>query len=71
MVLKKGKVADKFRFFVDGTAIPSITEKPVKSLGKVFDCSLRDNAAIRTTIKELASWLSAVDKSGLPGGFKA
>ncbi|XP_061896860.1 uncharacterized protein LOC133645950 [Entelurus aequoreus] len=71
MVLKKGKLADKFRFFVDGTAIPSITEKPVKSLGKVFDCSLRDTAAIQTTIKELQTWLSAVDKSGLPGRFKA
>lgn len=67
MVLNKGKLADKLRFFVDGTAIPSITEKPVKSLGKVFDCSLRDTAAIQTTIKELETWLSAVDKSGLPG----
>ncbi|XP_061571176.1 uncharacterized protein LOC133424524 [Cololabis saira] len=71
MVLKKGKVVDKFRFFVDGTAIPSISEKPVKSLGKVFDCSLRDTAAVRTTIKELETWLTAVDKSGLPGRFKA
>ncbi|XP_054628013.1 uncharacterized protein LOC129179159 [Dunckerocampus dactyliophorus] len=71
MVLKKGKVVDKFRFFVDGTAIPSITEKPVKSLGKIFDCSLRDSASIQITIKELETWLSAVDKSGLPGRFKA
>lgn len=71
MVLKKGKVTDKFCFLLDGTTIPSITEKPVKSLGKVFDCSLSDTAAIQTTIKELETWLSAVDKSGLPGRFKA
>lgn len=57
MVLKKGKVVNRFRFFLDGTAIPSITEKPVKSLGKVFDCSHRDAAAIQATIKELPlSW---------------
>ncbi|KAJ3610372.1 hypothetical protein NHX12_022464 [Muraenolepis orangiensis] len=43
MVLRKGKVVDKFRFNIADTAIPSISEKPVKSLGKVFDCSLRDN----------------------------
>lgn len=42
MVLKRGKVISKviakFCFLVDGTTIPSITEKPVKSLGKVFNC---------------------------------
>ncbi|KAL1249583.1 hypothetical protein QQF64_020588 [Cirrhinus molitorella] len=52
-------------------AVPSITEKPVKSLGKVFDCSLSDTIAIQTTTKELETWLSTVDKSGLPGRFKA
>ncbi|KAK0135126.1 hypothetical protein N1851_029059 [Merluccius polli] len=71
MVLKRGKVVDKFRFLVDGTAIPTITEKPVTSLGKIFDCSLRDTASIQATIKKLETWLSAVDKSGLPGRFKA
>ncbi|XP_039590572.1 uncharacterized protein LOC120514312 [Polypterus senegalus] len=40
-------------------------------IGKVFDCSLRDTASIQTTIKKLEAWLSAVDKSGLPGRFKA
>lgn len=37
MVLKRGKVVDKSRFFVDGMAISSITEKTVRSLGKVFN----------------------------------
>lgn len=71
MVLKRGKVVDKFCFFLDSVAIPSITEKPVKNLGMVFDCSLRDAAAIQATIKELEAWLTIVDKSGLPGRFKA
>lgn len=45
------ETVDKFCFFLDGTAIPCITEKPVKSLGKVFHCCLRDAVAIEATIK--------------------
>lgn len=71
MVLKRGKIVDRFQFRVDGITIPSITEKPVTSLGKTFDCSLKDTASIQATIKKLGDWLSAVDKSGLPGRFKA
>ena len=33
LVLKKGKTFDKYHFTVGGTQIPSISEKPVKSLG--------------------------------------
>ncbi|KAJ3580977.1 hypothetical protein NHX12_017218, partial [Muraenolepis orangiensis] len=71
MVLRKGKVVDKFRFNIADTAIPSISEKPVKSLGNVFDCSLRDTTSIQSTCTELDGWLKSVDKSGLPGKFKA
>lgn len=53
----------------DNKESPSIPEKADKSLGKVFDCSLRDAAAIQATIKELEAWLTTVDKSGLPGRF--
>ncbi|KAJ3614887.1 hypothetical protein NHX12_018456, partial [Muraenolepis orangiensis] len=61
MVLRKGKVVDKFRFNIADTAIPSISEKPVKSLGKVFDCSLRDTTSIQSTCTELDGWLKSVD----------
>lgn len=71
LVLKRGKVTDKFRFSLDGTQIPSVTEKPIKSLGKTFDCTLKDAASIKATNRELEAWLTAVDKSGLPGKFKA
>ncbi|TWW53841.1 hypothetical protein D4764_0194930 [Takifugu flavidus] len=66
MVLKKGKVVDRFRFSISGTVIPSITEQPVKSLGKLFDSSLKDTAAIQKSTEELGGWLTKVDKSGLP-----
>lgn len=71
LVVKKGKVTDRFRFNIDGSMIPSISEKPVKSLGKVFDSSLKDASSIQATCQELDSWLRAVDRSGLPGKFKA
>lgn len=70
MVLKMGKVMDKFLFYLDGSAIPSINEKPVKSLGKVFDSSLRDAMTIQASIKECETWLATVDKPGLPDRYK-
>ncbi|MCI4390737.1 hypothetical protein PGIGA_G00126150 [Pangasianodon gigas] len=71
MGLKRGKVIDKFRFSILGIAIPSITEQPVKSLGKFFDSTLKDTTAIQKFSEELGAWLTKVDKSGLPGRFKA
>ncbi|XP_073731592.1 uncharacterized protein [Misgurnus anguillicaudatus] len=71
LVVRKGKVTDQFRFTLGGIQIPSVREKPVKSLGKIYDCSLKDTAAIQTTTNQLGSWLMAVDKSGLPGKYKA
>ncbi|XP_061772124.1 uncharacterized protein LOC133562186 [Nerophis ophidion] len=71
LVLKKGKVTGEFCFSLGTTKIPSLTEEPVKSLGKVFNCSLRDAASTRSTNQDLETWLTVVDKSGLPGKFKA
>ncbi len=70
IVLKKGNMVDKFRFSISGTVIPTITEQPVKSLGNLFDSSLKDSAAIQKSNKELRHWVTKVDKSGLPGIFK-
>ena len=36
LVLKKGKVMEKVRFTVAGETIPTLSEKPIKSLGKTF-----------------------------------
>lgn len=35
-VMNKGNVADNFLFPISGTIIPTLTERPVKSLGKFF-----------------------------------
>lgn len=62
---------DKFCFRLGEDLIPSVTEKTVKSLGKVFSCSLKDTDSIKATISDLERWLRTVDKSGIPGKFKA
>ena len=69
--LKERKLADQFRFMLGDTRIPSVSEKPVKSLGKIFTGNLKDTAARQGTSDDFDIWLSAVDKSGLPGKFKA
>ena len=70
LVLKKGKVMEKVRFTISGETIPTLSEKPIKSLGKTFNSSLKDTAA-KQNIKDLEKWLTKIDKSGLPGRFKA
>ena len=40
VVLKKSKMEDKFQFTLAGTVNPALMEKPVKSLGKTFHCSV-------------------------------
>ncbi len=63
-------MADQFHFTLGGTQIPSVSEKPIKSLGKMFDQSLKDTASRQQIRSDLTAWLTAIDKSGLPGKFK-
>lgn len=44
---------------------------PVKSLGKIFDSSLKDTASIKNTCEELEGWLKEVYKPGLRGKSNA
>ena len=70
LVLKKEKII-KERFKLSGEFIPTIKQNPVKSLGKRFDDSLKDTAAIQETKENLERWLNKIERSGLPGRFKA
>ncbi|XP_069114421.1 uncharacterized protein [Argopecten irradians] len=70
LVLKAGKVKEE-RFQIGGVDIPTVTEKPVKSLGKWFNGSLNDKNSVVEMKKQAEEWMKAVEKSGLPGKFKA
>lgn len=71
IVLKMGKVTDKYCFSISGSVIASITEQADQSFGKLFDSSLKDTAAIQKSTEVLGTWLNKVDRSGLSGIFKA
>ena len=62
---------ERVRFTIAEEKIPTLNEKPVKSLDKIFNGSLRDTAAIHKSIQNLKEWLKEIDKTGLPGRFKA
>ena len=70
VVIKKGKVVNKFRFQIAGQDIPTLMEKLVKSLGKMFHHTLKDTTAINEIVNNLKTRIKKVDKSGLPGRFK-
>ena len=71
MVIKRDFVVDRFRFAIAGTIIPNLGEKPVKSIGGLYNCSMKDTVAIQNTTRDICSWLTVVDKSGLPGRIKS
>lgn len=71
LVLQKGKVQERSRFKVGGQVIPTVSEQPVKSLGKWFTADLNDRESVREMTSAAVTWMEAIEKSGLPGKFKA
>ena len=70
-VIKRGVVVDRFRFAIACSIIPTLWEKTEKSLRRLYSCCMKDTIAILNTPSDLCSWLTMVDKSGLPGRFKS
>ncbi|VDI22183.1 Hypothetical predicted protein [Mytilus galloprovincialis] len=71
MILRKGQITTKFQLKIQGDEIPTIVDNPIKCLGKWFDDTLKDNTSVKTVQTQVVEWLKKVDKSGLPGKFKA
>ncbi|KAI4893316.1 hypothetical protein NFI96_007741 [Prochilodus magdalenae] len=51
----------------DSISVRNASKKP----GKLFTGNLKDTTACQGTSDDLDTWLSAMDRSGLPGKFKA
>lgn len=66
MILRREKLDDKFQFKVVCPTIPTITEKLVKSLGKVFCSSLSIHPGDLVRFE----WFAESDHSGLLGRLK-
>ena len=71
LVLQKRKIKSTMQFTIAGKFTPTVTKKLIKSLGKWFDSSTKDQAAIKGIGGDLDDWLRKIYKSGLPGKFKA
>ncbi|KAK0156516.1 Retrovirus-related Pol polyprotein from type-1 retrotransposable element R2 [Merluccius polli] len=65
----KGKLSDH-RFHIGEEPIPMVSEKPVKSLGRWYDSSLKDKEQVEQLRKEVASGLENIDRTLLPGKLK-
>ena len=71
LVIKRGVVVDRFRFAIAGAIISTLREKPMKSLGKLYNCNMKDTVTIQKTTRDLCSWLTIVDKTDFPERFKS
>src|SRR5580692_300862 len=69
--LRKGKVDANAIFHISGQVIPKVSEQPVKSLGRWYDCSLKDTAQSKEVIKAASDGLATINATKLQGKFKA
>ena len=56
-VMKKRKTADNFHFSLSGTTISTLSECPMKNLGKIFNSKLRDTDAVQVVVSWLVVWV--------------
>ena len=66
----RGKVQD-IHFTIGGDQIPTIKEKPVKSLGRLYAVPLNDRHRGSEIEKTAVEGLKSIDSTGLPGKLKA
>lgn len=71
LVIKKGISTERFVLTIQGDNIPAIQDNPIKCLGKWYDSSLNDHKNISRVKVQLHLGLKQINKSGLPGKFKA
>ena len=70
LVLIKGQVSQKTPM-IGGKPITSVTEKPVKYLGKQYNSTLTEREQIEETEKELRRTLTRIERCKVPGRYKA
>ncbi|XP_052245600.1 uncharacterized protein LOC127854577 [Dreissena polymorpha] len=71
LIIKKGQSTKKFNLQVQREDIPSIMDSPIKCLGKWYDASLNDTNNVKRIKGQLNEGLKQIDRSWLPGKFKA
>ena len=69
--MKRGNVQKVEPFSVNGEVIPGLHRKPLRTLGRVFHCSLEDFKACKDLCEKFEKSLRQIDKSPLLGVMKA
>ena len=70
LVISGGKPMSIAPFAVDGVAIPSLQEKPLKTLGRFYDSTLSDGSIRKDLKTKLLNGLRTLDKCMLSGFMK-
>ncbi len=65
----KGKLSEH-RFYVGEEPIPTVAEKPVKSLGRWYHATLKDSEQVDQLGQDTMSGLESINKTMLPGRLK-
>ncbi|GFN90174.1 reverse transcriptase [Plakobranchus ocellatus] len=66
----RGKVDEATTFTVAEQKIPTVSQEPVKSLGRWYDSSMKDTRRGAETLELASESLLAIKKCGLEGKFK-
>ena len=70
LALVKGKICSDVSFGVAGQRVPTVSEEPVKSLGRVFNDSLTDKNQESDTVRQAVEGLQVIGEAPLQGRFK-
>lgn len=49
----------------------TVQEKPVKCLGRWYRADLNDRHCVKEMLTQTEAWMTSLEKSGLPGWYKA
>ena len=68
-ILKKPNIMQQIQssnhhFMLSGNEIPTVSEQPVKSLGRLYTEDLKDTNRVRELHDDLDDWLTRIDKCG-------
>ena len=69
MVIKKGKISTQ-TIQIEGSAITSITEKPIRYLGKTYNMTLNEKQQTEETVKQAKEDIRKIDRCKVPSRYK-
>ncbi|KAL1282810.1 hypothetical protein QQF64_001613 [Cirrhinus molitorella] len=64
-----GKLTDE-RFYISEEPIPTVLEKPIKSLGRWYNAEIKDTQQFEQIRQDLANRLKKINNTALPGKLK-